>query len=539
MRTLAYAVCLCLAAPAVAQEHQHADPGQLGTVNFATSCTSAAQPAFLRAMALLHSFEFVPARAAFNEALQTDGTCAIALWGVALTHWANPFAAGIKPVSQLQPGKAAVDRAGAIGAKTARERAYIGAVAALFDRYDAVDQRTRVVAYRDAMEKVAQAYTDDPEATTFYALALAAAADPSDKSYADLLKAGAILEKQWAQQPMHPGLAHYIIHSYDVPALAPKAVDAARRYGKIAPAAPHALHMPSHTFTRLGYWQESIDTNILSAEAAHKVSNTGEELHASDYEVYAYLQTAQDRAAKRIVDALPAIAGGFDPSVPGSAASGGSGSFAIAAIPARYALERGAWREAAALEVHPTRTPYADAMTWFARAVGAARSKDSALQGDAQKAIDQLNALSAQLTQSGELYWAEQVAIQRLGASAWLALAQGKSDEALALMRDAAAREDKTEKSAVTPGPLAPAHEMLGEMLLELKQPGAALDEFKKTMAKEPNRFRALSGAAAAAAALNDTAAARGYYGQMVKICERGDTPGRPELAAARQAVMR
>lgn len=539
MRTSALALSLCLAAPVAAQDHQHADPAQLGTVTFATSCRAAALPAFSSAMALLHSFEFVPARAAFDEAVQKDGGCAIALWGVALTRWGNPFAAGIKPASQLEAGKAAIARALAIGPTSERERAYIGAAAALFDRYETVDQRTRALAYRDAMLKVSQAHPDDPEASTFYALSLAAAADPSDKSYADLLKAGAILEKLWDGQPMHPGLAHYIIHSYDVPALAPKAVDAARRYGKIAPAAPHALHMPSHTFTRLGYWQESIDTNILSADAAKKSQNTGEELHAHDYEVYAYLQTAQDAAAKRILDAVPAIAGRFDPTLPGSAASGSAGLFAIAAIPARYALERGAWRDGAALEVRATTSPQVDAITWFARAVGAARSKDALLAAEAPKAVEQLNRLSERLATSGEAYWAEQVAIQRLGASAWLALAQGKSADALSLMREAAAREDKTEKSAVTPGPLAPAREMLGEMLLELKQPREALDEFKKTMAKEPGRFRALAGAAAAATALKDTAAARGYDEQLVKMCERADTPGRAELAAARQAVAR
>lgn len=538
MRITTAVLCLTVAASAFAQEHQH-PASDLGTVNFANSCSAAAQPAFSRAMAQLHSFEFVPARAAFNETLQADGACAIALWGIALTQWGNPFAPGIKPPAQIQAGKMAIDRALATPPKTERERAYISAAAALFDRADTVNQRSRAVAYRDAMEKVAQSYPDDPEASTFYALSLAAAADPADKTYADLLKAGAILEKLWPAQPTHPGLAHYIIHSYDVPALAPKAIEAARKYGTIAPAAPHALHMPSHTFTRLGYWQESIDTNILSAESAKKSGNKGEELHASDYEVYAYLQTAQDSKAKAIVDALSAIAGTFDPTVPGSAASGAAGSFAIAAIPARYALERGAWREAAALVVRPTAAPYADAMTWFARAVGAARSKDPSLLADGEKAVEQLGAISDRLAKANESYWAEQVAIQRLGASAWLALARGKSDEALAALREAAAREDKTEKSAVTPGPLAPAHEMLGEMLLELKQPGAALEEFKKTMAKEPNRFRALAGAAAAATALKDAKTTRQYDEQLLKICERGDQPGRPELVAARQAVAR
>ena len=497
IRTIALAAILA-AAPAAAQEiHSHA--ADLGTVHFATSCSQAAQPHFAHAMALLHSFEFGPSRQAFTEAVDEDPGCAIALWGVALTYWGNPFATGIKPPAAIRAGKTAIDRAEAIGAKTDRERAYIGAAAKLFDPAEP-DQRARMIAYRDAMAAAAAKFSDDPEASTFYALALASAASPNDKTYADQLKAGAILEKLWPQQPQHPGLAHYIIHAYDVPALAGRAVDAARRYGKIAPVAPHALHMPSHTFTRLGYWQESIDTNLLSVTAARKANNVGEELHASDYLEYAYLQLGDFDAARRIRDSLPEIAARLNAGAAVGAAPGTSSAYALAAIPARYALERGAWAEAAALEVHPSTTLYADAITWFARAVGAARSKDPALLAGAQKNIDELQSLTDRLAQANEPYWAEQVTIQRLVASAWLSLAQGGSERALALMREAADREDRTEKSVVTPGPLAPAHELLGEMLLELKRPHDALAEFDKTMTKEPNRLRARKGAEAARA---------------------------------------
>jgi len=351
IRTIALAAVLA-AAPASAQEiHSHA--ADLGTVHFATSCSQAAQPHFAHAMALLHSFEFGPSRQAFTEAVDEDPGCAIALWGVALTYWGNPFATGIKPPAAIRAGKAAIDRAESIGAKTDRERAYIGAAAKLFDPAEP-DQRARMIAYRDAMAAAAAKFADDPEAATFYALALASAASPNDKTYADQLKAGAILEKLWPQQPQHPGLAHYIIHAYDVPALAGRAVDAARRYGKIAPVAPHALHMPSHTFTRLGYWQESIDANIASGDVARRDGVVGEELHSMDYRTYAYLQTGQDAKARAMVEALPEVAGRFNPNGPASAAPNSAALFAIAAIPARYALERGAWTEAAGLESRAT-----------------------------------------------------------------------------------------------------------------------------------------------------------------------------------------
>jgi hypothetical protein len=530
-----FLILLAVAAPGtvMAQGHDHGAP-RLGTVHFANSCSADAQPSLTRAIALLHSFEYGPAIDAFEHAVRVDRGCGIALWGIGLAQWSNPFSNVQRPAAQLAAGRETFARAQAVGAKTPRERAYIAAGAALFDEAATVDQRTRMIRYRDAIARVAESYPDDPEALTFYALALASAADPADKTYADQLKAGAILEKLRQSQPSHPGLAHYIIHAYDVPALAPRALDAARRYAAIAPDAPHALHMPSHTFTRLGYWQESIDTNILSAAAARKAGARNEELHAMDYEVYAYLQTGQDAAARRLVEAVPVVSGRaiFDPG--NSAAPPPAGAYAEAAIPARYALERAAWSEAAHLKVHRSPFAYADAITWFARAIGAARSGDRAT---ARAAVAELQTAIDRLEERKEPYWVEQVTIQKLAASAWVALADGRTADALAALREAADREDRTEKGAISPGPLAPARELLGEMLLQVKQPKDALAEFKKTMAKEPNRFRGIAGAAAAAAAAGDAAAARQYSRALLSICAKADSPGRPELQAARVAA--
>jgi tetratricopeptide (TPR) repeat protein len=528
-------VSAALAAPAAFQDHQHGAAG-LGTVKFANSCAPDVQPEFARGMALLHSFEFGQARDAFKVVLSRDATCAMALWATGVSYWGNPFAAQNKPPAQMQAGFTALERATAAGARTERERDYIAAATRLFDRYDTVDQRTRARAYRDAMERLAAKYPDDTEAATFYALAIAGAADLADKSYGDLRKAGGILEPLWKTQPDHPGLAHYIIHSYDVPALAPLAVTAARRYAKIAPAATHALHMPSHTFTRLGYWQESIDTNILSAEAARKAGSVYEELHALDYQTYAYLQSGQDAAAGKLVQTSAETGRRVNANAVAGAAPPTAGMYALAAIPARYALERGDWAAASRLEAHASQVAYADALTWFARALGAARMKEVVT---AKAAVDELQKAIDRLTTDNEAYWVEQVTIQKLAGSAWVALAEGRQADALAAMREAADREDKTEKAAVTPGPLAPARELLGEMLLELKRPKEALAEFQKAMTKEPNRFRALAGAAAAATQAGDPAGGRKYYEQLLAICVKGDAPGRPELKAARDATRR
>ena len=526
------AVVVGFTATARAQEHQHPEGGKLGTVAFANSCKAEVQPPFARGMALLHSFEFGRAIDAFAEVLKGDPACGIALWGTGLAQWGNPFSPALRPAAQLQAGRATLEQAATVGAKTAREREYITAAASLYSRFESVDQPSRMSAYRDAMARLSAAHPDDPEAAAFYALFLAAAAPPADKTYADQLKAGAILEKLWTAQPDHPGFPHYIIHSYDVPPLASRAVDAARRYAKIAPDAPHALHMPSHTFTRLGYWQDSIDTNILSAAAAKKVNAIGEEMHASDYQTYAYLQSGQDAVARRVVDSLAEMRSRRGPVTQG-AAPAPAGVYAAAAIPARYALERGAWAEAARLDTRTTPFAYADALTWFARALGSARTKDLP---SAKAAVDELQKCIDRTIEAKETYWVEQITIQKIGASAWVALAEGRKEEALAQMRDAADREDRTEKSAISPGPLAPARELLGDMLLELKQPKDALAAYQKTMAKEPNRFRAVAGAAAAAAQAGDRAAARTYDKELLTICPKADTPGRAELQAARAA---
>ena len=531
--SLAVGLVLTFAIAANAQDHNHATSAEkLGSVSFATSCNAAAQFPFNRAVALLHSFEYQQAIDGFGATLAADRSCAMAEWGIALSRWSNPFAAGIRPAPLLQQGRAAVDRARAIGAKTERERAYIDAVSLLYDRFDSIDQAGRVRAYRDAMSKVAAAYPNDSEASIFHALSVAVAASPADTTFADQLKAGAILERLIARQPDHPGLAHYIIHAYDAPPLAGRALVAARRYAKIAPSAAHALHMPSHTFTRLGYWQDSIETNIASGDIAKRAGSTAEELHAMDYRAYAYLQTAQDRDAKAMLDALPDVASRFDPNAIGGAAPGSAGVFALAAIPARYALERGAWTEAAKLAPHPSKFPYTEALTYFARAIGGARTGDIAT---VRMSIEALGNIHDQLAKAGEAYWAEETEIQRRGASAWLAFAEHRNADALTEMRAAVEREDATDKSAVTPGPLAPARELLGEMLLELKDPAQARKEFEATMKKEPNRFRAVSGAARASALMGDKAAARRYYAQLLKIAERSENPGRSELVEARQ----
>jgi hypothetical protein len=332
-------------------------------------------------------------------------------------------------------------------------------------------------------------YPADTEAVIFYAISLAASAPPTDKTYANQLKAGGILEPLWAKQPNHPGLAHYIIHTYDYPPLADRARAAARRYASIAPSAAHALHMPSHTFTRVGMWEESVDANTRSRQVALSSASIAEALHAADYAMYAYLQMGKESEAKAILDGLPAVAARFDPNAITGAAPGSAGVFALAAIPARWALERSAWAEAAALEPKASDYPYTEAMTYFARALGASRTGDLA---KARAAIDSLGSIRQRLTAKGEGYWAEQVAIQHLAARAWLHLAEHRETDALMLMREAATREDATEKAAVTPGPLAPARELLGDMLMQLNRPAEARAEYRATLQKEPNRRRAL-----------------------------------------------
>jgi hypothetical protein len=524
-----------LASPGMAQEHQHGAGEKLGAVHFATSCNAVAQKDFNRAVALLHSFDFGRAIQGFNAVLEEDATCAIAYWGIALSDWSNPFAPGQKDKGQLQLGRQNAERGKVLGAKTERERAYLAAVGKLYADFESTPQRQRLLAYRDALGNVAAKYPADTEAQIFYALALAVAADPADKTYADRLKAGAILEKLFAEEPTHPGLAHYIIHAYDVPALAGRALVAAQRYAEIAPDAPHALHMPSHTFTRLGYWQESIDSNVAAAAAARRQGQTAEELHASDYETYAYLQTAQDEAAARIVNSLPQLEERFDPkAVLIGAGPPAAGYFALAAIPARYALERRDWQQAEQLALRDTPFPYTDAMTWFARGLGAARLGHAAA---ANQAATALKGIQQRLLNANESYWARQVEIQQLEVVAWSALAAGEKEQALRQMQSAAELEDGTDKSAVTPGPLAPARELLGEMLLEVNEPARALEQFEATLKKEPRRFRSLYGAAHAAQLGGNRESSQRYFRELLRVCVRSDKPARSELQEAERSL--
>jgi hypothetical protein len=530
------ALMVFASAGGLAQEHhQHGTAERLGEVHFVTSCNEAAQGEFNHSVALLHSFQFSRAIEGFNVVLGEDPTCSIAYWGIALSDWSNPFAPGIKDTDQLRLGRENSERGRSVGAKTEREEAYLAAVSQLYTDFESTPQRARLRAYRDAMRDVAATYPDDHEAQIFYALALAAAADPEDMTYADQLKAGAILERLFEQEPTHPGLAHYIIHAYDEPALAGRALIAARGYAQIAPDAPHALHMPSHTFTRLGYWQESIDSNVAAATAARRHGQTAEELHASDYETYAYLQTGQDQAADRIVKSLPEIASRFDPgALLIGAGPPSAGFFALAAIPARYALERQDWHEAEQLAVRETAFPYTDAITWFARGLGAARLGHGA---EADEAAAALRRIQEHLAKANDLYWARQVEIQKIEVTAWSALARGEKSNALQEMETAAELEDGTEKSAITPGPLFPARELLGAMFLEINEPAKALVQFEATLRKEPRRFRALYGAAHAAQLIGARDVSAKYFRELLEVCAKADKPGRVELKAARKAL--
>ena len=506
------------------------DESTLGTVDFLTTCSTEAQPQFNRGVALLHSFWFGEAIDTFNEVLELDPTCAMAEWGIAKAHWGNPLgSSGPKRRPEiLENGWTAVERAKALRAKSERERDYIAAVSTLYADHSTTSDGSRSLAYEEAMRALVTKYSDDTEAAIFYGMALNGTADPNDKTYKNQLIAGEILETAFEGQPDHPGIAHYLIHSYDTPALADRAIEAARRYAAIAPAAPHALHMPSHTFTRLGFWQESIDTNLKSADAALADDSAPEALHALDYMIYGYLQTGQDAAAKGVIDRVNALRATIDP----KSGYGLAGFYAVAAIQARYMLERGDWAGAATLEVLRTPTPFVDAIGYFARAIGAARQGDqNSAQGDIAQLVRARDALG------GNSYWATKVDIQREAAEAWANFAEGNTDVALTMMRNAADREDLTEKSGISPGPIAPARELLGQMLLAAGRHDAALEAFEVTTTEEPGRFRGIYGAARAAELGGKTALANQYYSALLEVAAKADEDGRPELSEARAFV--
>jgi len=493
---------------------------QLGNVHFATSCNETAQRRFDRAMRYQHSFWYRAARDVFAEVAAADPQCAMAYWGIALTYLDNPH--GPIPGPNVAPGLAAIQKAKDIGAKSDRERDFIDALAFMYTDADKLTHQQRIRSYLGAMEKIAAKYPDDDEAQIAYAITLNTSASPGDKTYAQQLKGAAILEPIWKRQPQHPGIAHYLIHLYDYPAIAEKGLVAANLYAKIAPAAPHAQHMPSHIFTRVGYWKESIESNWASVKAAKADKEYGDQLHGQDYLVYAYLQRGDDKDARSVVDDVV----GTTAANPNNRGAG----FALAASPARYAIERSDWSGAASLEVRPSPFAFVPAITHFARALGAARSgKPDAAKAD----IAKLAELRDKLREQKDNYWAEQVHIQWQVASAWVLNAEGKHEEALKLLSAAADAEDKTEKAPVTPGPIAPARELYGEMLLERGMPKEALTAFEATKAKEPNRFRGFLGAAQAAEKLGDKAKAKENYEKLGALVD--EKTDRPQVAAARK----
>lgn len=538
-RKVLSAIAVAAALPfAFAHANTPPDGEKLGKVEFPVSCAAKAE--FNRAVALLHSFWFLPANQAFRDIAAKEPGCAMAWWGVAMVTLGNPLAGAPSPQG-LMTGLDAVDRAKAAGAKTERERDYIAAIDLFYRGSGTIPHRQRAVAYEQAMERLAAKYPHDIEAKIFYALALNITLDPTDKSYKNQLKAAAMLELAFAAQPEHPGVAHYLIHSYDFPPIAHKGLSAAQRYAKIAPDSPHALHMPSHIFTRVGYWKESIESNRASAATAMKeyaaqptgaaVSNA---YHGYDYMAYAHLQLGQDRAAKALAEEIVKIRKiDFAHSIGILAAP-----YAIAAIPVRYALEREKWADAAKLDVPSVELPWQDfpqtsAIVAFGRGLGAARSKDVAT---AEAALARLKVHRDALKTMQQGYWENQVAIQIAVVEAWIKLAGGKTAEAVAAMRAAAEAEDKTEKHPVTPGPLIPARELLGDMLLETGNAAEALAAYEHSMKVEPNRFRGLAGAARAAEAAGDRAKAKQYYERLLALAASGDGD-RPVLAHARAYV--
>ena len=527
LRLIHLAIAAALATPPFGLAHEtDSQSSVLGKVTFPTSCDPKVQPSFERAVAMLHSFWYSAGEQAFREVLKADPQCAIATWGIASILMSNPLAGQGASPKGAEAAQAAIDEGRRIGAKTERERDYIEAVAAYYKDFSTRPERERQVARAKAYEALAQKYKTDDEAQIFYALYLAGTQTQADQTYAAYLKAAAILEDEFRKYPDHPGVAHYLIHSYDAPPIADKGLTAARRYAGIAPAAPHALHMPSHIFTRVGSWQESVATNTRSRDVAIAGNEPDEAYHASDYMVYADLQLARDGEARRNIDAAMKITGISARFV---------APYAIASMPARYVYERGAWQEAAKLQPIGSTYPFVEAITYFTRSLCEARAGDLAA---AKKDAEQLESIHKALLDAKNTYWANEVEVQRLSAAAWIALGEKKSDEALNLMRGAADLEDKNEKHIVTPGRIVPARELLGDMLLEVKQPDAALKEYEASQLREPNRFRNYLGSARAAEMMGDRAKAAAYYQKLLALAKDADTQ-RPELVSAKKLAMR
>jgi tetratricopeptide (TPR) repeat protein len=531
--SLSFAAAALLALPM--QSGARADTGTkiVEEVDFASSCSPAVQHEFKHAVWTLHSFWYPEALKRFTAVTESDPNCAIGYWGIAMSHW-YPLWYPPSPAA-LKAGSEAVEKAMAAPTKTEREKDYIAAIAAFYRDADKLDHRTRAVAYEKAMEQVYLKYPEDREAGVFYALALDTTAPPTDKTYANQTKAAEILNKVWKEQPNHPGVVHYLIHSDDSAKFAQAGLEAAICYAKIAPEVPHALHMPSHIFTRLGMWQESIDSNRAAEKASLAyIQKTlgpggydGNTVHAMDYLEYAYLQTAQDGPAKAVMDELT----GFRQ----TDAANLTVAYHVASIPARYVLERRDWPASASLSapeagVPLERFPWAEAMISYARALGEARTGN--ITG-AQADIAKLQSLKDKLSAENNTYWANQVEVQRLGAAGVLAHVQGNDTKAVELARAAADLEATMDKHPVTPSSVLPARELLADLLLELNQPDAALTEYKEMLRTDPNRFRSILGEARAAKQSGDAAAAHDAYQKLVAL-SKPTGPERPELAEAK-----
>ncbi len=527
------------------------EPGDLratGSVDFKVSCAPEVRSEFIRGVALLHSFFYEEARRIFTEVAAKDPTCAMAQWGIAMTWW-HPIWTPPTP-DEMSAGKAAIEKAMGTTAGTERERGFIQALNVYYDSSDSpnagavgqschgpVGARDRVVAYEKAMRQLSEKYPDDFEAQTFYAFAILAVgyATPTDTTLAKQLQAAALLEKLWKKNPNHPGVTHYLIHSYDYPALAERGLPAARSYGSIAPWVPHALHMPSHIFTRLGMWEESIAANRSSADASrayaamrHRDATEAEELHALDYMAYSYLQEGQDAKAKEIVD-FAATVRKTNPELEFS------GAYALAAIPSRYALERNAWSDAAALRVpelpHWSSFPFMEALIEYAHALGRAHTGD--LEG-ARKAMDRMRQLRDATSDPKFDYFKRQLDQQMQAASAWVAYGENKKEDAVGILRRAADAEDILGKHPVSPGALVPAREQLGDLLLALDRPKEAQQEFEAALKIYPGRFRGLYGAAQAAGQTGEKEKAQHYYAKLTEQTAKADG-SRSELAELRE----
>jgi hypothetical protein len=515
---------------AIAQKDAHdLMEGRGRDVSFPVSCGADMQPRFDAALAALHSFWYGQSLKEFTAISEAKPDCAMAYWGSAMSVWNQIWAP--PRADNLKAGSDAITRAQAAGAKTQRERDYIDALAAFYADYDKLDHRTRASAYMRKMEQVAQRYPDDREAKIFYALSLLATADGLDKTYKNQLKAGGILEQIFAEKPEHPGPTHYIIHAYDYPALVDRALEAALKYSVCVTVVPHAIHMPSHTYVLLGRWKDTITSND-AAEIAEADRGTPEDrIHALDYLVYAHLQMAQDRKAKDVVDLALKIE---DDLVARKHDSGlRARPFGVAAMEARWALERLDWATAASLPARPSpRYPMAESVPHFARAVGLARS---GRPEQASADIERLAALQKTLADAKNLYWARQLLIQLKVANAWVERARGRDADAVALMQDAATAEETSEThDTLSPGPIGmTAHEALGLLLLELGRPGEAFGAFEASLRTSKSRLRSYAGAAAAAAAVGNTSAARSYYTKLVELADGSDGT-RPELAQAK-----